>query len=255
MDSEKMQMGGPMGWRGKFGLINPGVMRGVEVRHFYQVAPEGLEMLAVTLGITRLTDERVQQALSRVDEAAQRLAEAGANFVSIQGTPLVSIKGFGWDKELIKRVEDIAKCPATTSMTAAVEAFKSVSVKKVAMGSPMTHEMDRRSKKFLEDNGIEVLNIKSLNIEVNRQIRELPENASYNVAREAYLGAPEAEGIYIPCGAWGSPAVIEYLERDFGKPVVTSHQAALWACLKALKIRDRVEGYGRIFESLRPASD
>ena len=254
MISEKRQMEGVAGWRGKFGYVCPGVLPGVQIRHFYEVVPEGVELFVVTLGITRLVDEQVEQALSKVDDAVQRLAEYGVDFVSLHGTPLVSIKGYGWDKELIRRVEDIAGCPATTSLTAAVDAFNALSVKKVVMASPMTDEMDRRTRKFLEDNGIRVINVKSLNLEKNSQIRELPENAAYNVAREAYLGAPEAEGIYIPCGAWVGPAVIEYLERDFGKPVITSPQATLWAGLKALKIRDHVKGYGQLFETLYSAS-
>ncbi len=254
MVSGKTQMGGVAGWRGKIGNICPAVLSGGGVRHFYQMAPEGIELKIVTLGIVRLTDDQVLQALSGVDDAARRLAAHGVNFVSLDGLPLVTIKGYGWDKELIKRIEGIAGCPATTSGTAAVEAFKSLSVKRVVMASPLPDEINKRIKNFLEENGVEVINVKSLNIQENRRICELPENVSYNVAKEAYLGASEAEGIYIPCGAWVGPAVIEYLERDFGKPVITSPQVVLWAGLKALHIRDHVKGYGQIFETLYSAS-
>lgn len=248
MVSEKVQMGGVAGWRGKLGYIWPAVLPGKAIRHFFQVAPEGIDLRIVTLGITQLTEAEIETALSKVDDAARRISEYGVNFVSLLGTPLASLRGYGWDKELIRRVENITKCPATTDLTAAVEALNALSVKKVVMASPHRHEVDMRIKKFLEDSGIKVINLKSLNLDTNRKIQELPENAAYNTAREAYLEAPEAEGIYDPCGGWGSPAVVECLERDLGKPVVANHQACLWLGLKALKIRDRVKGYGRLFD-------
>jgi len=34
------------------------------------------------------------------------------------------------------------------------------------------------------------------------------------------LETPDAEGIYISCGAWGRPPVIQSLEAEFGKPVI-----------------------------------
>lgn len=248
MAVERSQMGGVAGWRGRLGYIWPSAVPGKAIRHFYEVAPEGVEPRIVTLGITRLTDEEVEQALSRVDDAARRIAEYAVKFVSLLGAPLASFRGNGWDRELIRRVEMITKCPVTTDLTAGVEAFNAFSVKKIVIASPFKPELDARIKMFFVENGIAVLNVKSLNIQINRDIQELPENAAYNTAREAYLEAPDAEGIYDPCGGWGSPAVVEYLERDFGIPVVANHQACLWLALKALKIKEPVRGYGRLFE-------
>jgi maleate cis-trans isomerase len=41
--------------------------------------------------------------------------------------------------------------------------------------------------------------------------------------------------------------IIEILERDLGKPVVTSNQVTLWAALKKLGIHERIEGLGKLF--------
>jgi maleate cis-trans isomerase len=40
--------------------------------------------------------------------------------------------------------------------------------------------------------------------------------------------------------------VIEEIENDSGKPVVTSNQATAWHLMKMLGINDVVEGYGRL---------
>ena len=43
--------------------------------------------------------------------------------------------------------------------------------------------------------------------------------------------------------------IIETLERDLGKPVITANQASLWHCLRMTGIRTPVEGYGALLRS------
>jgi maleate isomerase len=40
--------------------------------------------------------------------------------------------------------------------------------------------------------------------------------------------------------------IIERLERELGKPVVTSQQASLWRALRLARIADPVTGFGRL---------
>jgi maleate isomerase len=74
-------------------------------------------------------------------------------------------------------------------------------------------------------------------------------NLPYDLAKEAILETPEAEAIYIACGVWGGPPVVQYLEAEFGKPVVMEKPSLIWAGLKALNIRLPIKGLGRIFET------
>lgn len=250
MDEYKTLLKHRNAWRGHFGDMVPSISSAESTMEFCKHVPEGITMSIATLGISKLTLEQVELALTKVDDAARRLADYGVDFIGIGGTPIVSIKGFGWDKELIARVEKIAGVPATTSMTAAVEAFRTLGVSRVVIASPMPHEFDARTKSFLEANGIKVLHIESLNIAVNAEIRSLSRFAPYIVARKAYLAAKEAEAIYIPCGSWGNAEIIDSLEKDFAKPVIHSNQVSAWAFLRALNIREPVKGWGRIFETL-----
>jgi maleate isomerase len=47
--------------------------------------------------------------------------------------------------------------------------------------------------------------------------------------------------------------VAERLERETGKPVVTSNQATLWAALLALEITTQIDSYGRLLRQLQRA--
>ena len=42
--------------------------------------------------------------------------------------------------------------------------------------------------------------------------------------------------------------VAAQLEEDLGVPVVTANQAAFWAALRRLGLRDKVVGFGRLLE-------
>ena len=42
--------------------------------------------------------------------------------------------------------------------------------------------------------------------------------------------------------------VIEAIETDLGKPVVTANQASVWYCLRLMGINDPIEGYGRLMK-------
>ncbi len=241
---------GVNGWRGTLGWVSPAIPSSISFVDFHAVVPEGIEIKVVTLGITAHTAAEVDQALAKLDDAVKRLATAGAQFISVEGTPLVTFSGFGFDQKIIKRVQDLTKVPATTSLSAAVEALRTLKVKKLAIASPMNHEADAKTKKFLEDSGFEVLNVTSLNKLYNRDIHELPRSMAYAVAKQAFAAAPQAEAIYLPCGAWCPPWCIDKIEMDLGVPAIHSRQAVTWQGLKALHIKEPVIGWGRIFETL-----
>ncbi|MGZ9262580.1 MAG: aspartate racemase/maleate isomerase family protein [Candidatus Binatia bacterium] len=43
---------------------------------------------------------------------------------------------------------------------------------------------------------------------------------------------------------------VDLLEREIGKPVITSSQAYIWHALKMAKVKQEVSGYGRLMASL-----
>ena len=54
----------------------------------------------------------------------------------------------------------------------------------------------------------------------------------------------EADGIYIAGTGFRCVAIIDALEQDLGRPVLTANQVSLWHCLKLSGVAPRIEGYG-----------
>jgi len=99
---------------------------------------------------------------------------------------------------------------------------------------------------FLQGNGFEVSKIKGLGIIKNVDTGKLPSHFIYRVVKE--VDTPDSEGILIGCTNVNSIDIIEKLEKDLDKPVISVTQAAMWAALKRLKISDVPEGCGSLFK-------
>ena len=104
--------------------------------------------------------------------------------------------------------------------------------------------MDEAERKFLEDNGFEVLSIRGLGYTEPNCMPATTFNQMYRLSGEVMC--PEADVLFVSCTGLGVADGIPMLERDFGVPVVTSNQASLWCALRALSIRDDV-GLGELF--------
>jgi maleate cis-trans isomerase len=56
----------------------------------------------------------------------------------------------------------------------------------------------------------------------------------------------EADGYFLSCTAIRTASIIERLESDLGRPVISSNQSTIWHCLRSLGIEDKLEGYGKL---------
>jgi maleate cis-trans isomerase len=45
---------------------------------------------------------------------------------------------------------------------------------------------------------------------------------------------PDVDGVYMPCNKWRTVSVIERIEKDGGKPVLTNTQAWTWEAMRTM---------------------
>ena len=63
-----------------------------------------------------------------------------------------------------------------------------------------------------------------------------------------------ADARVISCTAIESADVIEELERELGKPVLTSNQALAWHCQRSGGVQQPVPGFGALLAAAQPLS-
>lgn len=138
-----------------------------------------------------------------------------------------------------------AGAPAFTSAMAIGEALQALGVKRVALVSPYSPEVNAGAKRYYEGKyGLAVAALEGFAATDSYAIGQLgPENARDAFAR---IDRPEIEAFVVPGGNFPTMASIEGWEREYGKPVVTTNQAALWAMRQRLGAADRFPGLGRL---------
>ncbi len=133
---------------------------------------------------------------------------------------------------------------ATSLITGVIRALKTVGAKRIVVGTPYLDEINVRQADYLAKAGFEVLSITGMNLEFDSEmVRVAPD---YIREFALSLDRPDADAIFISCGALRSLDVIGAIEEAAGKPAICSNQAMIWDTLRLAGIEDRFEGYGRL---------
>ncbi len=237
------------GWRGRIGHVCPSI-HDVQGLEFDKLLPKGVMVVTTTLNVQRPEKEDFERAYNIMEEGALTLAREEVGAILIGGEPIFCLKGLGSHQKMIDAVYAKTGIPTSTTLSASMDAFKSLGVTRLAVAAPSTPESQERFRRYLEGSGFEVLAIKGLGITRNVDLTRIPFHVSYQLAVEAFHEAKRAEGICLPCSRWPVVGNIDPLEKDLGVPVVTSTQAMAWFGLKSLGIKEQVKGYGTLLERL-----
>jgi maleate cis-trans isomerase len=248
---------GLTGWRLHIGAIFPTPMPPRAFREFYDVVPDGVDITTATLSIQQLSDDDMDEALRGMERAARQLANFDVEVIYQAGVPPIVRRGPGFHRELADRLAQACGLPVVTDMGAVLEAMHAMGLRTLAMATPFQQLINDRLVQYLAAEGIEVVSNQALGILRNTEIRRLPIPVEYQTAHKAFTRAPVVpDGLYIPCGGWGSMHNIELLERDLATTVVTWANAMIWAPMRLKRIAEPIAGFGRLLGSLaaRPAA-
>ncbi|MDH5356459.1 MAG: arylmalonate decarboxylase [Gammaproteobacteria bacterium] len=133
---------------------------------------------------------------------------------------------------------------ATSLIRGVILALQQVKAHRIVVATPYLDEINAREVEYLENAGFEVLSISGLNLEKDSDmVRVSPEF----IARFAKsIDRPDADAVFISCGALRALDVIGEIEAELGKPVICSNQAMIWDTLRLAGIDDKIDGYGQL---------
>lgn len=232
------------GWRGRIGLLVPSSNTTNEPE-FSEYAPDGVSVHTARMYLEETNADELGRMADEVGRCATLLATADVDVAAYGCTTGSLVNGPGYDVEIEERLESTVGAPAVATAAAVKRAFDALDIQSVAIATPYIDELNRREVQFLEDAGYDVVDVRGLGLEANTEIgRQSPEHA-YREARKLDLDA--ADGVFVSCTNSRTFEIVERLESDVGKPVVTSNQATLWNVLRKLGVRADVP-LGRLFE-------
>lgn len=199
---------------------------------FWRVLPKHITQHVARMRLTRVEADSTLRIVEEIETESRKLADVDVDVIVFAATAPSSRNGIGYDRELVARIEAASGKPATTASTALLEALRVLSAKSIVLGAPWSDAINRTTAAFVEANGFTVLAQEALGLVDNLDIGLLDPQTAYDVGRR--IDRPEADAVMLACGNWSTFAIIDRLERDLGKPVLTTNQVSLWHALKII---------------------
>jgi len=213
-----------------------------------KLRPEGVGMhftrAAIPDSITNST--LAAQADLLADCAATLLPDGSLDMICYACTSGSLV--IGEDRVFAELNKGAPEANATSLITGVIRALKAVDAKRIVVATPYIEEINRHEAEYLEAAGFEVLSIAGLGVERDSDmVRVEPE-----FIREFAVSVdrPDADAIFISCGALRTLDVVQDIESVVDKPVIASNQAMIWDTLRLAGVEDGIEGYGRLLRDL-----
>ena len=211
----------------------------------FNMTPEG-----VGISFTRLktddftTNETLAAHVNQLAEAASRIQpDVKPDVISYCCTSGSIIIG----EEEVKRQIAIG-APYTKPMslvTGVVSALNAVQAKKIVIGTPYLDEINAREEEFFLSKGFEILRMEGLNLETGIEFGKVTPDFWNKFSLE--IDCDDADAVFLSCTGIRSLDIIEKVEAQINKPVITSNQAQMWSALRLAGINDNLKGFGQLF--------
>jgi len=179
---------------------------------------------------------------------AKLLGEARVEVIVLAQTS-ASLFSDDYDAVTVKRMTEASGVPSLTSAQAVGRALKALKAPRVAMATPYSEEVIGRARRYYETKyGIAVVASESLGASNAYAIGKMDAGVAEAAFRR--IDRPDVDALVVPGGNFPTMDWIAAWERQFGKPVITTNQAALWAVLQTMKADTPLRGKGRLLEQL-----
>ena len=227
----------------RFGLLTPS-SNTTQEPEFAAALPQTVSLHTGRVSYRDITPQEQERCVLELESESRKLADAEVDVIVFAATAPTLAKGKGYDRELIKRMEDAASRPATTAATAFVDALTRLGARKIAIGAPWSRTMDKPMVAFMQASGFEVVNSEVAGFVASIDLGRTGPEQAYELGRR--VDRPDAEAIIMPGGNWPCMSVIDRLEHELGKPVLSNNAVSLWAGLRLMKLYGSIPQYGQL---------
>jgi maleate isomerase len=209
----------------RFGVILPSVNTVLE--------PElaGLGLRDVTFHVARVRSERgsdeavLRRMAADAPLAALLLSDVRPERIIYACTSGSLVGGPGYDQEIARAISARTSVPASTTATEVLRAFALLGVRSIGVGTPYLDWVTQAEARFFEAAGYNVVATASLGLIDGHDMAALLPVDVAKLARA--VDGPAAEAIFLSCTDLPTLGTLARLERELGKPVVSSNLATV----------------------------
>ncbi len=227
----------------RIGLIIPSANRLTEPQ-FNRYLPDDVDIHVTRLRMTGKWAKPLDQLQGAIEEASRALSDTRPDVIVFHCTANSMEGGLDGERRITEWISQASGCAAVTTSGAITEALRELAIGKLVLISPYVEATNQSEMRYMSEAGFEVVHELGLG---------LPGSDDYiAVTPEEWLditcenSRPEAEGYFLSCTNTRMIETIEAVESRLARPVVSSNQAALWACLRRMGRPTSIPGLGRL---------
>jgi maleate isomerase len=236
-----------IGWRARLGFLVPPGNPTVETE-MIAMAPQGVSLhfhrmvARGTPGSLEGQTERNRSMIESIGGAAEVLAMVRPDVIVVAHTATSYHLGRSGEADLLGRLEQATGRRVVTAFGSVVRALERLDVRRLALGTPYSPEVTLQGKAHLEAHRFEI--VKFENVQGVENIYDTTAEQAYGLARS--VDASDAEAVFLSGTGMPTVSVLELLEQDLGKPVISSASAMMWHALRLAGVGQPIAGYGRL---------
>ena len=231
-----------MGPSKRVGIIIPSSNRMVE-QEMVQAFPAHVQPHVTRLRMTGPNRGPLAAVMPRVEEATRALTDARCDVVAFHCTANSMQEGRDGEERILAAMGQAGAPRATTTATAIRRALAALSARTMVLITPYDQATTDHEAEFLEEGGCRVLYAKGYALAGSDAYCAAPSAFWRDRAREA--ARPDADVYFLSCANISVLGIVEELERELDRPVITSNQAVVWDCVARLGAS--APGPGRLF--------
>jgi maleate cis-trans isomerase len=179
---------------------------------------------------------------------ARLLGDARVEVIALAQTS-ASLFADDYDAVTVQRMTTAAGVPSLTSAQAIGRALVALASLRIALVTPYSPDVIARAKRYYEGKfAVSVVASESLGASSSYAIGKM--DAGVAQAAFSRIDRADIDALVVPGGNFPTMDWIGAWERQFGKPVITTNQATLWAVLRAMRISTPLPGKGRLLETM-----
>jgi maleate isomerase len=232
-----------MNAQARIGLIIPSSNRLTEPQ-FNRYAPPGIDTHVTRLRMTGKFRKPLSELKRALVEASEALSDVNPGIIVFHCTANSMENGLSHEAAIVEIIERASGCRTLTTAQAITQAFDHFGIKKLVLISPYVKATNEHEVQYLDEAGYTVVHELGLGLETQGYSAVTPEQWK-NIVKENVR--TDADGYFLSCTNTRMIEAVADIEQELDKPVVSSNQATLWACLKQLGIAHSDNKLGRLF--------
>ena len=138
--------------------------------------------------------------------------------------------------------------PVVTPMTAAFKAFQHLGISKTSLLTPYRQDVSDLMADYVTDHGFGVLNSQSFLLPNSSDLQRLSIDSIVAGAKETCH--EDVDALFLSCTGIRALDVVEQLEDELQKPVLTSNQCMFWECLQRCGYSGSISGFGELMRNI-----